>query len=185
MPLVILCSCTVHVSCNPADQSCLLCMTCFSFPVSLGSSCISILGWFGCSVTALPCLCTRWSPQRLPDKCTLIHNTCGGGLYIDWLIPPWPHCDMNSVLHQFKCVVSPTHTPLLIIYMTCSSTLLGWGKYQKSTIIVRLNINEESRQWVFFPTENYWTVPDEDTACYCTSTMLQLHISPTSTHCFT
>lgn len=86
-------------------------MTCFSFPWSQCSSSsisssISIPGCCGCSTAALPCLCSRRSPQRLPDKCTLIHNTCGEGLYIDSLIPPRPHCNMNSMLHQFKCVMS-------------------------------------------------------------------------------
>lgn len=83
------------------------------WPVSPSHQCsssISKLGCCGCSTTALPCLCTRRSPQRLPDKCTLIHNTCDGGLYIDSLIPPRPHCNMNSMLHQFKCVMSPRQT---------------------------------------------------------------------------
>lgn len=82
----------------------------FLLPISQCSSCISTPGCCGCSATALPYLCTRRSPQRLPDKCTLIHNTCGRGLYIDSLIPPRPHCNMNSMLHQFKCVMSPTRT---------------------------------------------------------------------------
>ena len=82
----------------------------FLLPISQCNSGIIILGCCGCSATALPCLCTRRSPQRLPDKCTWIHNTCGRGLYIDLLIPPRPHCDMNSMLHQFKCVMSPTRT---------------------------------------------------------------------------
>lgn len=61
--------------------------------------------------TALPsCLCTQRSPQWLSDKCTLIHNTCSWGLYIDSLIPLWPQCNMNSMLYQFKCVMTPART---------------------------------------------------------------------------
>lgn len=79
----------------------------FLLPIIRSTSSISILACCGWNATASPCLCTRRSPKRLPDKCTLIHNTCDGGLYIDSLIPPRPRCNMNFMLHQFKCVMSP------------------------------------------------------------------------------
>lgn len=81
----------------------------FLLPISQCSSSITILGYCGYSATASPYPCTKGSPQRLSDKCTLIHNTCRG-LYIDGLIPPRPHCNMNSTERQFKCVMSPTRT---------------------------------------------------------------------------
>lgn len=82
----------------------------FPLPISQCSRRIRVPGCCSYSATALPCLCTQRSPQRLPDKCTLIHNTCGTGLYIDPLILPRPHCNMNSMLHQFKYAMSPAWT---------------------------------------------------------------------------
>lgn len=139
------------------------------WPVSPSHQCsssISKLGCCGCSTTALPCLCTRRSPQRLPDKCTLIHNTCDGGLYIDSLIPPRPHCNMNSMLHQFKCVMSPRQTgsstyhiyDMLQHIAGPGKNIRSWKK-KKEWLWLGLCgffiINEESNFQARLPIENY------------------------------
>lgn len=111
----------------------------FLLLISQCSSRISILGQCSRSATALPRLCTQRSPRRLPDKCTLIHNTCGAGLYIDSLIPPRPRCNMNSMLHQFKCVMSPAWTGSSTYHIyDMLQHIAGQGKISGAEIKVRL-----------------------------------------------
>lgn len=124
----------VHCTCLLPSRLSELFIVCdlFLLLISQCSSSISTLGCCGCSTTALPCLCTQRSPQRLPDKCTLIHNTCATGLYIDPLIPPRPHCNMNSMLHQFKCEMSPTWTGSSTYHIyDMLRHIAGQGKYQE------------------------------------------------------
>ena len=170
MPLVIRSSWTAHVYCHPSYQSSLLCMTCFSFPSSSAPSGVSILGCCGCSATALPCLCAPRSPKRLPDKCTLIHNTRDGGLYIDSLIPPRPRCNMNFILHQFKCVMSPTRTGSSTYHIyDMLQHIARPGKIseaEKKKVRLWVDqcgffiINEETSSLSCFPIENYQSIPD-------------------------
>lgn len=103
--LVVSFLCTGHVW---VIRTYLLCMTRFPLHLPLQQHQCTGLSY---SAPSLPCLCTQRSPQRLLDKCALIHSTCSAGLYIDPLILPWPRCNMNSTPHQFKYVMSPAWTP--------------------------------------------------------------------------
>lgn len=165
MPLDIAFWCTVYVHCHPGYQGSLLHMTCFSFPPPSAAAAAA----YGGVVAEAPPLChafARRSPQRLADKCTSIHNTCGGGfIYRLANSPPRPRRNTNSVLHQFKCVMSPT--------WTCASTyhiydmlrhIAGPGKISEPgngrTAVESFIINEGSNFQHCFPIENYRSIRD-------------------------
>lgn len=70
------------------------------------------------------------------------------GLYIDWLIPPRPCRDMNSMLHQFKCVMS-------LFYLSYI-----WHDQADCWITVDFSVLMRMVAfWGCLPTEYYWSIP--------------------------
>lgn len=158
MPLAIPSSSTVHVFCHQSYKSSSLWVTYFSFP-SAGAVAASVCRCSNSSLTTLPCWCTQRSPMRLSDKCTIAHNTCSTGLYIDLLICPRSHCNINSTPHQFQSAMSPMRTLSCTYQIYDNNRLVSgikkttrsggkWG--YESTRLGLLMINEEHRSWTFF-----------------------------------